>query len=81
MFEEELTGRAFPRLGPVEDPSVTATMALRMLGYAGLREVSGEGDYAGKVGTLRLNGMFTFDQQFHGKGVLNCTLFLHESLQ
>ncbi len=81
VFEEELTGRAFPQLGPVEDPSVTGTMALRMSGCAGLREISGEGDYAGKVGTLCLNGTFTFDQQFNGKGVSNCTLVLHDPLQ
>lgn len=81
IFEEELTGRAFPRLGPVEDPAVTGTMALRMSGCAGLRETSGEGDYAGKVGTLCLNGTFTFDQQFNGKGVSNCTLVLHDPVQ
>ena len=42
IFEEELTGHAFPRLGSVEDPSITGTMALRMSGCAGLREASGE---------------------------------------
>ena len=81
VFDEELTGRAFPRVGPVDDPSITGTMSLRMSGCAGLREISGEGDYAGKVGTLCLNGTFTFDQQFNGKGVSNCTLVLHDPVQ
>jgi len=80
-FEEELTGRAFPQLGPVEDPNVTGTMALRMAGCAGVRETSGAGDYAGKVGTLCLNGTFTFDQEFNGKGVSNCTIAIHDPLQ
>ncbi len=81
VFEEDLTGRAFPKLGPVEDPSVTGTMALRMAGCAGVRETSGEGDYAGKVGTLCLNGTFTFDADFNGKGVSNCTIVVHDPLQ
>ena len=79
-FAEELTGRAFPHLGPVEDPMVTVTMALRMAGCAGVREVSGEGDYAGQVGTLCMNGTFTFDQNFNGNGVSNCTIVLHTPL-
>ena len=80
-LKEPLTGRAFPHLGPVEDPAVTGTMALRMAGCAGLREVSGAGDYANKVGTLCLNGTFTFDQQFNGKGASNCTIAIHDPLQ
>ncbi len=80
-FEEELTGRAFPHLGPVEDPAVTGTLALRMAGCAGVRETSGAGAYAGKVGTLCLNGTFTFDEQFNGKGVSNCTIVVHDPLQ
>lgn len=80
-FQEELTGRAFPHLGPVRDPSATGTMALRMSGCAGLREISGEGDYAGKVGTLCLNGTFDFDQNFTGAGVSNCSIALHTPLQ
>jgi hypothetical protein len=79
-FEEPLTGRAFPQLGPVEDPAVTGTMALRMAGCAGLREVSGAGDYAGMVGTLCLNGTFSFDQAFNGVGVSNCTIAIHDPL-
>ncbi len=80
-FTEELTGRAFPHLGPVENPMETGTMALRMAGCAGISEVSGEGDHAGKVGTLCMNGTFTFDQQFNGVGVSNCTVALHTPLQ
>lgn len=80
-FEEVLTGRAFPQLGPVEDPSVTGTLALRMAGCAGVRETTGTGAYANKVGTLCLNGTFTFDQDFNGKGVSNCTIALHDPIQ
>ena len=80
VFEEELTGRAFPHLGPVEDPMVTGTLALRMAGCAGLRETSGEGDYANKVGTLCLNGTFTFQPDFVGTGVSNCTIAIHDPL-
>jgi hypothetical protein len=80
-FEEKLTGRAFPRLGPVEDPAVTGTLALRMAGCAGVREISGSGAYANKVGTLCLNGTFTFDDAFNGKGVSNCTIAVHDPIQ
>ena len=78
-FEEILTGRAFPHLGPVENPAVTGTMALRMSGCAGLR-ANDEGEYAGKVGTLCLNGTFTFNQAFEGVGVSNCSIAIHEPL-
>ena len=80
-FEETLTGRAFPQLGPVEDPAVTGTLALRMAGCAGVREISGAGRYANKVGTLCLNGTFTFDQDFNGVGVSNCTIAVHDPIQ
>lgn len=78
-FAEELTGRAFPHLGPVENPQETGTMALRMAGCAGIR-ANDEGKYAGKVGTLCLNGTFTFDQQFNGVGVSNCSIAIHDPL-
>lgn len=78
-FDEELTGRAFPHLGPVENPQETGTMALRMAGCAGIR-ANDEGKYAGKVGTLCLNGTFTFDQQFNGVGVSNCSIAIHDPL-
>ena len=80
-LQEPLTGRAFPHLGPVENPMETGTMALRMSGCAGVREVSGEGSYANKVGTLCMNGTFTFDQEFNGKGVSNCSIAIHDPLQ
>ncbi len=79
-FQETLTGRAFPRLGPVEDPTVTGTLALRMAGCAGVREISGAGRYANKVGTLCLNGTFTFDEAFNGVGVSNCTIAVHDPI-
>ena len=76
-FEEELTGRAFPHLGPVEevDPD-NPELAIRMAGCAGVR-ANDAGDYAGKVGTLCLNGTFTFDPEFNGHGVSNCSIALH----
>ena len=73
-----LTGRAFPGLGPVADPSGRA--ALRMAGCAGVA-ANGEGKYANKVGSLCLNGTFRFDGQFNGAGVSNCTIVLHDPLQ
>lgn len=76
-----LTGRAFAGLGPVEDPMVTGTLALRMAGCAGVRETTGMGRYANKTGSLCLNGTFTFEQNFNGKGVSNCTIVLHDPLQ
>jgi len=79
--EMPLTGRAFPGLGPVENPMVTGTLALRMAGCAGVHETSGMGRYANKVGSLCLNGTFTFEQDFNGKGISNCTIVLHDPLQ
>ena len=82
MIEDmPLTGRAFPGLGPVENPMVTGTLALRMGGCAGVREITGMGRYANKVGSLCLNGTFTFESDFVGKGVSNCTIVLHDPLQ
>jgi hypothetical protein len=78
-FVEGLTGRAFPHLGPVENPAVSGKMALRMAGCAGLR-ANDEGVYAGKVGTLCLNGTFDFEQNFNGHGVSNCSIAIHDPL-
>jgi len=81
-FAEPLDGRAFPHLGPVEvyDPVTNPTMAVRMAGCAGVR-ADNAGDYAGKVGTLCLNGTFTFEANFDGHGVSNCTIALHDPQQ
>ena len=76
-----LTGRAFPGLGPVEDPYETGTLTLRMSGCAGVREATGMGRYANKVGSLCLNGTFTFNNDFSGQGVSNCTIVLHDPIQ
>ena len=76
-----LTGRAFPGLGPVEDPHETGTLTLRMSGCAGVRETTGMGRYANQVGSLCLNGTFTFDENFSGQGVSNCTIVLHDPIQ
>jgi hypothetical protein len=77
----ELTGRAFPGLGPVEDPATLEALTLRMAGCAGVMETSGEGRYANKVGSLCLNGTFTFTEDFSGQVVSNCTIVLHDPLQ
>jgi len=74
----ELDGSAFAALGPVEDPMLSGTASLRMGGCEGIREVSGKGDYANMIGSLCLNGTFSFDQEFNGAGVSNCTLVLHD---
>ena len=76
----ELNGTAFAALGPVENPYTTTNGAsLRMGGCEGIREVSGEGAYANMVGSLCLNGTFSFQPNFDGKGVSNCTLVLHDA--
>ena len=74
----ELNGVAFAPLGPVENPMLSGTASLRMGGCEGIREVSGEGDYANMIGTLCLNGTFSFEPDFDGVGVSNCTLVLHD---
>ena len=74
----ELTGSAFATLGPVEMPNDDNGASLRMGGCEGIREVSGHGDYANMIGSLCLNGTFSFAPNFDGKGVSNCTLVLHE---
>jgi hypothetical protein len=81
-FEEKLDGRAFHQLGPVEsmydeDGNPAETQAVRMSGCAGVR-ADNAGDYAGKVGTLCLNGTFTFDAMFNGHGVSNCSIAIHD---
>ena len=75
MIEDmPLTGRAFPGLGPVDPLG-----SLRMAGCAGV-QANEEGRYANKVGSLCLNGTFTFDLNFNGEGVSNCTIVLHDPL-
>ena len=71
----ELTGRAFPGLGPADPLG-----SLRMAGCAGV-QANNEGRYANKVGSLCLNGSFTFDSNFNGNGVSNCTIVLHDPVQ
>ena len=73
----ELDGAAFAALGPVEDPYSSGAASLRMGGCEGIVEVSGKGDYANMIGSLCLNGTFSFDPEFNGVGVSNCTLVLH----
>ena len=74
----ELNGAAFAPLGPVDNPMVSGAASLRMGGCEGIREVSGQGDYANMIGSLCLNGTFSFQPNFDGKGVSNCTLVIHD---
>ena len=74
----QLNGSAYATLGPVELPNSVNGASLRMGGCQGVHEVSGEGDYANMIGSLCLNGTFSFQPNFDGKGVSNCTLILHK---
>lgn len=76
----ELKGSAFAALGPVEEPNEVGA-SLRMGGCEGIRETSGKGKHANMIGTLCLNGTFSFQPNFDGIGVSNCTLVLHKPWQ
>jgi hypothetical protein len=85
-----LEGRAFTGLGPVEVGQLSAqSMSVRMAGCSAVIGVSGSN--AGKVGTLCLNGTFTFDlsgidlsnpmaSNIVGTGTSNCVTVLHKPL-
>jgi len=86
----KMEGRAFTGLGPVEVGQLSAqSMSVRMAGCSAV--VGVEGPNAGKLGTLCLNGTFTFDlagidlsnmmkSDIVGSGTSNCTLVLHQPL-
>lgn len=74
----ELNGSAYAPLGPVEIPNPENGASLRMAGCQGVHEVSGIGQYANMIGSLCLNGTFSFQPNFDGKGISNCTLVLHD---
>ncbi|MDT8382787.1 MAG: hypothetical protein RRB22_00070 [Gammaproteobacteria bacterium] len=83
----KMKGRAFTGLGPVELGQLSAeSMTVRMAGCSAV--VGVEGPNAGKVGTLCLNGSFTFDlaginlsnpmqSTITGTGTSNCITVLH----
>lgn len=81
-FAMKMKGRAFTGLGPVEMGQIVpgASLSVRM---AGCSAVTG----GGKVGTLCLNGTFTFDMSnmmvdgsISGTGTSNCITVLHEPM-
>jgi hypothetical protein len=74
-----LDGRAFTGLGPVVDPAISGKLSLRMAGCAGI-DADDKGPYAGKSGTICVNGTFWFDQAFNGIGSSSCTLVLQTPL-
>jgi hypothetical protein len=85
-----MEGRAFTGLGPVEVGQLSAqSMSVRMAGCSAV--VGIDGPHAGKLGTLCLNGTFTFDlaginlsnmmmSDIVGYGTSNCTMVLHDPL-
>ena len=85
-----MKGRAFTGLGPVEVGQLSAqSMSVRMAGCSAVVGVAGPD--AGKVGTLCLNGTFTFDlsginlanpmmSDIKGTGTSNCVTVMHKPL-
>jgi hypothetical protein len=81
-----LKGRAFTGLGPVELNAIApGSMSIRMAGCSAI--VGTDGPDKGKVGTICLNGTFTFDLaglaqgQLTGTGTSNCITVLHTPMQ
>ena len=78
-----LTGRLAALWGPVINSDFNpdgSSAPLRILGCGGLKEISGEGDYAGMVGSICFNGVFNvpdFQTNFTLTGGSDCTITLH----
>lgn len=85
-----MKGRAFTGLGPVEVGQLSAqSMSVRMAGCSAVVGVAGPDK--GKLGTLCLNGTFTFDlsginlanpmmSDIKGTGTSNCVTVMHKPL-
>ena len=78
-----LEGRAINFWGPVInspdfDP-VNGIAPIRILGCGGLKEIAGEGPYAGMVGSICFNGVLNFNQNDLSvlTGSSKCTITLH----
>jgi len=78
-----LAGRAANLWGPVVnspdfDP-VAGIAPIRILGCGGLKEINGEGPYAGMVGSICFNGVLNFNQNDPSvlTGSSKCTITLH----
>jgi len=78
-----LTGRLAALWGPIINSDFNpdgSSTPLRILGCGGLKEISGEGDYAGMVGSICFNGVFNvpdFQTNFTLTGGSDCTITLH----
>jgi len=78
-----LEGRAVPMWGPVINSDFNpdgSSTPIRILGCGGLKEISGQGDFAGMVGSICFNGTFTvpdFQTNFTLTGSSDCTITLH----
>ena len=78
-----LDGRLAALWGPVINSDFNpdgSSTPLRILGCGGLKEISGEGDYAGMVGSICFNGVFNipdFQTNFTLTGGSDCTITLH----
>ncbi len=78
-----LEGRAINFWGPVVnspdfDPA-NGIIPIRILGCGGLKEIAGEGKYAGMVGSICFNGALNFNQNDPTvlTGSSKCTITLH----
>ena len=78
-----LDGRVVPMWGPVINSDFNpdgSSTPVRILGCGGLKEISGEGDFAGMVGSICFNGTFNlpdFQTNFALTGGSDCTITLH----
>ena len=78
-----LDGRVVPMWGPITNSDFNpdgSSTPVRILGCGGLKEVSGEGDFAGMVGSICFNGTFNlpdFQTNFALTGGSDCTITLH----
>lgn len=78
-----LDGRGLFIYGPVAPEPGKTIMTIRMVGCSGLREISGVGRLANKVGSICFNGVFDFDVSNPNvipltlTGDSTCTIVMH----
>jgi len=83
-----MQGRAFTGLGPVEMTKISPmSLSVRMAGCSAVVATEGPDADAGMVGTICLNGTFTFDLAtaadptgLKGTGTSNCITVLHKPI-
>ena len=73
-----LNALVYTGFGAIEDLNNPNNLALRLGGCAGLTEVSGQGLYANKVGTICVNGTLSFAEDFTSIGGSACTIVIHD---